>query len=218
MNISLARAVLLGALLIALALISRLIGCAQVLEAPGPTTSSASISTTSLSSSTTLAPLKGYREYYPNADGSSWTYNRLFSDGTRLTEKITYAGTTTFLRQTVQIARRETFTPSSVSTSENLFKVTASAVYFVENVSGINLLTVAFGFPLYVGGTTGLTKVLSLEDVTVPAGSFKDCFKLSSSDGSYTYRSWLAPGVGMVKAEKANTVSISTAELTGKNF
>jgi hypothetical protein len=212
------RTIFFCALFIALMLAFRLIGCSQSSDTPSPTTSTVTSTTSNPIVSTTVAVFKGYREYYPNTDGYSWTYTRNFSDGRSQTEKITYAGTTTAFLQTVQIARRETHAPGSVSTSESLFKVSALAVYVVKNMSGTDVLAAAFVFPLFVGSDSGASTVLALEDVTVPAGSFINCFKLRSTDGGYTYYSWLAPNVGMVKAEKINSTSISTAELTSNNF
>ena len=210
------KTILLGVLFIALIILFRLVGCSQ--SSDTPTNSTLSTTTSNLSSTTTLAVFKGYREYYPNTDGYSWTYTRDFSDGTSQTEKITYSGTTVAVGQTLQIAKRESFLPGSVSTSEILFKVSDTAVYVVQKLLGSDVLAALFGFPLFVGSNSGSSTVLALEDVIVPAGSFHNCFKLSASDSGYTYHTWLAPNVGMVKAEKINSHSVSTAELTGNNF
>lgn len=200
-----------------ISIIFRLTGCstAQQGEIPQSTTT-----TTTVSGPTTTTIYSGYREYYPNQDGLSWTYRRAFSNSPSInTEKITYCGTSEFNSQIVQIARRETIFPEgTISTAETIFKVDNFAVYRLRTVESTPILMAVFGFPLQVGIHTGVTDVLALETVTVPAGTFNNCFKLSAAEGDFTYISWLAPNVGMVKAEKRGVSAISTAELTGKNF
>ncbi len=210
-------------LLIALAVIFWPAGCAQVLENSTSSSTNAvssTVSSTPAATTSTLAVYKGYREYYPNTDGYSWTYVRTFSDGAPpLTEKVTYSGTTSAAGTTVQIAVRETipvFGP--VSTSESYFRVTDSGVYGLQTVLGTQVLALIFKFPLYVGSSTLNSTVLALEDVTVPSGTFSRCFKIRSSDSGTTYYSWLAPNVGMVRAEKRYLGTVSTAELIGRNF
>ncbi|MEW6586105.1 MAG: hypothetical protein AB1442_10910 [Nitrospirota bacterium] len=79
-----------------------------------------------------------------------------------------------------------------------------STVHYADN-SGISK----------TGTETGTFTVVGIEDVTVPAGTFKDCLKIhtvinfSFSDGSYLDEdigtSWLAKGVGIVKQSGTST-------------
>jgi len=202
-------------------LIIRIIGCATVQQSSETTetTSTTAVSIPTTNGATTTLPYYGYQDYYPNTDGYSWTYLRHFSDkGDTQIEKITYRGTTQINFMTAQIAIRETVFQGNISTSESYFKVDNTAVYRTQIVANNTVLAPLFGFPLYVGKFSGVSTVTALEDVTVPAGTFTKCFKLTYTDADLTYNIWLAQNVGMVKAEKFTGSLVSTAELTGKKF
>jgi hypothetical protein len=199
-----------------------LTGCETLQKAESTTTTS----TTTTITTTTIAT--SGREYYPNTDGYSWTYN--FSGG-GFSGTVTFIinGTTTVGGLTVQKWKTES---SLGGTAESLIRVTDS------NVKSYGTLTsptteayTSLVFPLKIGNnwiTSGTYEatVLSQEDVSVPAGTFSGCFKIRDYS-SYGYSdTFLAKNTGMVKAVSVmisrygtvETTIVSTLELTAKNF
>ncbi|NQT29546.1 MAG: hypothetical protein HQ596_03130 [Candidatus Saganbacteria bacterium] len=198
----------------------------------------------------------GGREYFPNTDGYSWSYVGTFSSTqsgdaypplmiteTSAVAQQTFDGTAVLDPLTVQILKGEStitvealdlsYSHTQTVTGEYYYRVTDSAVYYYGSYGNQGPEATYLVFPLEIGNSwvySGTSEVLveDIEDVTVPAGTYSNCYKLSSTGGGLM---WLAQNVGIVKFQSgSNQVSVengvvvgvattvSTYELTSKNF
>jgi hypothetical protein len=200
------------------------IGCGQTDTGETITTTSSTISST-----TTTTQLTGGREYYPNTDGYIWTY-RVTSTSTPdvYTMRTTFDGTATVDSVVVQARRTEYILGNQISTYEGYFRVTDAGVFgYGSPSSPTTEARTEFVFPLEIGSswTTDIStsEVVAIENVTVPLGTYNNCFKVvTSQPANDTYTNvWLASNVGIVKSEyfylNPPTVT-TTSELTSKNF
>ena len=63
------------------------------------------------------------------------------------------------------------------------------------------------------GDMTG--EAIGLEDVTLPAGTFTECWHVEYTGLNATSHSWLAPGIGLIKHHFVGSTSEFLKELTG---
>ena len=110
-----------------------------------------------------------------------------------------------YAKEKLKVGRRKTFHREKISSKENGLR---------------------YGFPLKVGlkwdefdpkrnDNMYCWYVERIEDVTVPAGTFKDCFKIVYDTCPDTTTEWYCPGVGIVKYEYRHhgTITNITTEL-----
>lgn len=174
----------------------------------------------------------GGREYYPNTDGYSWTYQLTSSAGVGGVLTYSWNGTTTIDSINVQKFKSEYSSGGIVSTSEVLFKVSDDDVRcYGTTDSSTTEPMIILDFPLEIGKSWYLCSFLTWEaivaaqeTVTVPAGSFS-CFRvdLDMYGISPLSSSWYAKDVGIVKSvgytvSSGVIIATSTLELTSKNF
>ncbi len=195
----------------------------------GASTGSTTPTTTPTTSTTTttVSTLTGGREYYPNTDGNSWTYATTSTMTTETgTLRYTFDGTTTVDSIVVQKFKQESFSSTGSSTGESLDLVSDAGVFWYGSVESPTTEAVTkYVFPLKVGETwisegASEAEVLAIETVTVPAGIYNNCFKISFPSPTQDIYVWLAPNVGMVKlyVYSLTTTMGATMELTSKNF
>jgi hypothetical protein len=176
-------------------------------------------------------PTGGGREYFPNADGNSWTYLQTYSTTTETaTQRLTISGTHTFDSITAQIMVSEYLTTTSISTSEILYVVSDAGVYIYGFLSSPTTeATTVCSFPLYVGNKwtffgSAEAEVEEKEDISVHAGDFTNCYRVLYTDGSSgSMYAWFAPDAGIIKqtnvfSGSGGTTQTVTIELTSKNF
>ena len=196
------------------------IGCGSSASTTVVTTTT---TVTTTSTSTTLAG----RQYYPNTDGYSWTYRKTSTsstttDATIYIDRFTFSGTAMAGSIEAQILKQENISPYP-STFENYKVITAD---YVKQLSpeAYTLLV----FPLCLGASWTLygsdeATVISFESVTVPAGTFNECFKVRMVHAVDSWADvWYAKDVGMVKAIAFSGTPTywyqTETELTEKNF
>jgi len=179
----------------------------------------------------------GGAEYFPNTNGNSWTFKSVGTQNTPssattliATTEMTVDGTTTVDSMTVQIFRSVSTSSYGVSTSEALVLVNSNGVYTYGSVSSPSTEAITtMEFPLSVGSRwtgygTSEVEVVAKETVTVPAGTFNNCYKLSSITGNPSQVSylWVGPNVGFVKSFSSDISGsytyVATMELMSKNF
>ena len=167
----------------------------------------------------------GGREYFPNTDGYSWSYRMSMSGTTETaTARMTFTGTTTAGGTTVQIWRTESFYTTGATTIENLIKVTDSSVtQYGTLVYPSTIPSTVIAFPLNIGSswyTYGTVEaiVTAQENVIVPSGTFNNCYKISSTQGSNSSDLWLGKNVGIVKMLTTSIYGTYTLELISRNF
>lgn len=205
----------------------------------------------------------GDSSYYPHVNGYSWTYNTssktttktIYNSNTYLSTQET-SGTEVDLFNgtsevsgvgTAQVLQVTTTTTSGSTTSNSLIVANSSNVKYYGTTSAptTDALTMLV-FPLSVGsswttqngGITVEASVIAKESVTVPAGTFSDCYKvkyssnyiINSANMTYDVYAWFAKNVGGVKNVSVltatfsysgmdiETTSLSTIELTAKSF
>jgi hypothetical protein len=194
------------------------------------------------------AEVAGDREYFPNADGYSWTYKMTCaisstSEVLTFTVRATFAGPTTSETPAIKWLKLEIFTPTFSSTSEKTLAMGITDLgvkdygllaHFYYIASAYPLSTNEgyswFAFPLSIGnkwtfGQSTEASVIGQENVIVPAGTYS-CFKAianSPLSSSVTLEGWLAKNVGLVKARFYFTYTNGTLEsylleLVDKNF
>ena len=176
----------------------------------------------------------GGREYYPNADGNSWTYSKVTTSNTTtdvvtVTSIRTYTGIATIDSITVQKVKNETISGGNIFTTEAYQVVTDSSVKNYGDQSHPTTEAETFlVFPLMVdsewtiNGEGDIATVIDIESVTVPAGTYNDCFRIEMDSTNTITDIWLAKNVGMVKSVAVSTfggtIFTFTTELTSKNF
>lgn len=155
----------------------------------------------------------GGREYFPNTDGYSWSYNYRPMSGSQMEMNITFSGSITSGGKTFQVFKGNI----GIITFESYVIVTDS------NVKTYNTLTseasTLLVFPLNVGSHwfnsgSDESQVLALETVTVQAGTFNNCYKVRTTRQASFYDDWYAPNVGLIKEINSS----ATLELVSKNF
>lgn len=167
----------------------------------------------------------GGREYFPNTDGYIWNYRSTQTGTTEIgLVKYSFNGTTTVGGLTVQKYKGEAFLGTLANTSESLMRVTDTDVKtYGSTTSPTTEATNYFIFPLKIGnkwlisGTNEAT-VVAQENVSVPAGTYINCFKIRYPYGSSYTDMWLAKNVGIVKLLSYSTTGALTMELTSKSF
>lgn len=174
----------------------------------------------------TKTSVSGGSEYFPHEDTYSWRYNHSESTTGEVTEtKATFTGTASVDSISAQIFTHEynVGTPSAQK-FDVLYKVTDTAVlqYGLATSPMTDPLTY-LAFPLEVGKSwmMGGTKVqvVAIETVTVPAGTFNNCFKISYPSTGYEYSyTWLAPNVGRIKRAESYQGDVWIEELFDKSF
>lgn len=205
-------------------LVIGLIGCS--------TTTSTSTTTTTTVITTTTTTVPGGQQYFPHTDGNAWNYQRTSSNTTETrTARVSFTGTAVVNSVkansvTAQLLRTEYLNSSGAptSTSETLVSVTSAGVFSYGNSTDPTTeASTMYAFPLTIGSTwSGIYatfEVLAIENVTVPAGTYSNCFKVRQYNSSTSYSdTWLAENVGIVKALGVNSTSTTTTELTSVNF
>ncbi len=172
--------------------------------------------------------------YFPNVDGSSWTYNLTNNSTTDVfTYRTTYSGAIAANGTTYQIQIVEDFSRHDA---------TSEAFWIVNNDTAKNYGSggttpssqanyTLLSFPLQLNKTwivavQGAQEVIGTmeahESLTVPAGTYADTFRLHAMIGnSQEIYFWISKDVGLTKQIQIQylpTYSISTYELTAKNF
>ena len=193
---------------------------------------SGSDATTTTTSTTTTTTIAGGSQYFPRVDGYIWTYDYI-TGGETGSMVISFEGTYDVGTLETQIRKQNAVHPSYPSTAEIYLIVTddAALVYGTSSSPTTECQTY-LPFPLSVGESwsyqllnlIAYCSIVSYESVTVPAGTFDDCYEVYTtyeSGSSVDVYEWYAPDVGLVKN---NNVSINTGlitatfELTSKNF
>jgi hypothetical protein len=178
----------------------------------------------------------GGSNYFPSTNGYSWNYETFYTSSSSWsvtsyvsTSEFTFDGTTTVDSTTVQIFRSTYISQYGVSTSETLFLVNDQGAFMYGPLQSPTTEAVTFlQFPLSVGAQwmayDATVEVVAKETVTVPAGTFNDCYKIDMvpNDPTYTSYLWFGPNVGIVKSFSSSSygssTSASTMELVRKNF
>ncbi|MCX5748808.1 MAG: hypothetical protein NTZ10_00990 [Candidatus Saganbacteria bacterium] len=162
----------------------------------------------------------GGREYYPNTQGYSWTYtNTSGSTTSDWTESFT--GVTTYNGMTMQVLHSNSGAGSSdaliVVTDNNAKQYGTLASPTTEAITGLVFpLSIRSSWVDSVTSPVYTDTVISIEDVTVPAGTFTNCFKIKSGSihsSGYGFYKWLAKDVGFVK-----WVSVAPGQTDGSSY
>lgn len=172
---------------------------------------------------------EGGVEYYPHTSGHSWQYSTVPILGTYIT---TFEGTKIVGDvETQMLKTTSVLTAGGSIYHEMYYKITDAAVTSYGSDTPTTETATYLSFPLKVGkswiynvtnGDDAIVTVLAKETVTVPAGTFSNCFKISStreSWGNTQTWEWFAPNVGYIKnCTVTSGVITATLELTSKNF
>ncbi|MBU0687433.1 MAG: DUF3108 domain-containing protein [Candidatus Margulisbacteria bacterium] len=182
----------------------------------------------------------GGSNYFPASDGNSWRH----LDNNEGTQYVTVEGNKVITTRGDSVSAMDVttkiFKSTTVSTSggysysESYYVVNDSGVYYYGSSSGTTTEGQPFfEFPLVLGnswtvtqggGYTFIASVEGQEDVTVPAGTYSDCFKVvfrpyvgSVLQPGYI-NFWLADGVGQVKYEISIGGAAGLVQLTWTNL
>ncbi len=174
---------------------------------------------------TTSTVASAGREYFPNTEGYSWTYQATsFFAPTNYSLSLTFSGTAAVDSLVVQKQRYD-YQDQIFPTMEALIAVNDLAVLsYGTTQSSTTSAFVTLDFPLTIGKTwftevTNEAEVITRESVTVPAGTFDDCLLVKYTFGSrQTNYYWYARNVGLVKGISIHVDGTGTLELTSKNF
>ncbi len=146
------------------------------------------------------------KEAFPNQVGDSWSYSVFDS--------------TTLKTQTVVVK----IVGDTLFSNGDRFKIweyrypdktDTGYVNIVNDTINFNFKSgfynTKYTFPLYVGkswlsgksGSTHSSTVEKIESITVPAGTFKDCYQIKTTIVGYNYglvtNDWFMPGVGFIQ-------------------
>lgn len=174
-------------------------------------------------------------EYFPHTNQYSWSY-KLTAGGTIIGTWITsFEGTKTIGTTETQLFKEAGASITGTTTGEIYYVITDAGVYDY----GFNGITTTepstyLSFPLTVGKSwtkkglyaagDWIKTVVAKETVSVSAGTFNNCFKVSGTRESHPEEGnweWFAPNVGLIKNCTYNTTTetiTATLELTSKNF
>jgi hypothetical protein len=184
-------------------------------------------------SSTCARPLGG-KDYFPLAEGSTWTYSGTFSYGKDRTAALRAVAR---VESKIIIHGREYFkyvitpewvgSPSLPKLSERVryYRVAREGVFLLpaSNVEGPELLELALPVRPGLRWLDGDIEVKAESAGTLKAGDreYADCLKVSygAAGGSMATQYYLAPGVGIVRASFADSGEPkSVMELTLVNY
>lgn len=176
-----------------------------------------------VSTSTTTIPDTGGKEYYPNNDGYSWTYNIGVSDAGSQRGVVSFNGVTTIEGQEFQILKVDN--NKDTKSVLRLIKVDDnSAKDFGLSTDLGTQESVLLTFPLKVGNSWNISSqesasVDAIEDVTVSVGVFKNCFKVSYTFSNRKSQRWYAKNIGVIKRIDNFDDGLATNwQLAAKNF
>lgn len=172
----------------------------------------------------------GEADYYPLAAGNEWNFSltvnvttpdtTLTFTGTqdqKITEETTLDDNTpVFEQMTIMTTNIDTLT-TMVDTSIVYEEKTADYIFEYESKAD-TVPDTALALPLEEGKTWNVNSetkivVIGQEDVTVPAGSYTDCWKAAVITGSDTGYAYVAPDIGFVKMDMIETNADTTNEI-----
>lgn len=173
--------------------------------------------------STSAIPDTGGREYYPNNDGYTWTYNIGVSDAGSQRGIAAFNGVTSINGKEFQILKIDN--NKDAKSVLRLIKVDEnSAKDFGLSTDLGTQESVLLTFPLKVGNSWKISSqetasIDAIEDVTVSAGIFKNCFKVSYTFSNRKSQRWYAKNVGIIKRiDSFDDGLVTNWQLAARNF
>jgi len=142
------------------------------------------------------------KEAFPNQVGDRWTYSVLDTINKTTQTVVMRISRDSFFKngKTYKIWQYRLFGKNRT----NYVNITADTV----GIFNSNSIHKTYLFPLYLNKSwtgPGKCKVIKIETVTVPAGTFKNCYVIHRVSLSYNYRLdeyvWLKPHVGIIKRQ-----------------
>lgn len=143
---------------------------------------------------------------FPNQIGDSWTYSVLDSTTLKVQTVVVKVVGDTVFSNGGKFKIWEYRYPDKIDTG--YVNIEGDTVHFNFKSGFYNT---KYTFPLYEGkswlsgksGSTHSSTVENIESITVPAGTFKDCYQIKTTIVGYNYglvtNDWFMPGVGFIQ-------------------
>lgn len=148
--------------------------------------------------------------FYPLSAGNEWNYNMSMtrttptdttvetgSDKLEITAETTLDNGTAVFEWVLTITFDDTLVPDIIDTS--YIEETEDYILQYDAKTDTVPSDTMLALPLETGKTWADYEVMGQEDVTVPAGTFNDCWEVREVDDEFTLYVYWAPDVGAVR-------------------